>query len=337
MLREPTTERSCSLLTRAGVGQTVSELPGSGRQLAKIASASFGSPSCGRNRIDSAANMYRTLIRVDQLVSLMATPAKLVVFDCRFSLSEPEAGRDAYERGHLPGAVYADLNRDLSAPVQPGVTGRHPLPDPAELCARLAAWGVSSEHQVVAYDAAGGALAARLWWLLRWLGHDACAVLDGGIDAWTAAGQPLSTEPSNPVPAHFEARPQPELLADVSDVLRASELGCRLLDARGSTRFRGDEEPIDPVAGHIPGAVSLPFAENLSDGSFKEPAALRARYERALAGVSPEQTIVYCGSGVTACHDILAAEHAGLSGMRLYAGSWSEWITDSARPVAKGD
>ncbi len=282
-------------------------------------------------------DMDGPLCSVEQLASI-ADDTDVVLVDCRFSLSEPDEGRRLYDQGHIGKAVYADLNRDLSAPVQPGVSGRHPLPEPEVFARQLGAWGISTEHRVVAYDDSGGAFAARLWWMLRWLGHDACAVLDGGLRAWTDAGNPLCTEHVNPQHATFVMHPRSDVLATARDVTAAiANPDWRLLDARAPSRFRGDEEPIDSVAGHIPSAVCLPFVENLDDGGFRSRAELRQRFEQALDGVACEHTIVYCGSGVTACHDILAATHAGLDGMKLYAGSWSEWIVDPNRPIETGD
>jgi thiosulfate/3-mercaptopyruvate sulfurtransferase len=264
------------------------------------------------------------------------TDRELVVVDCRASLQSPTAGGDLYRQGHVPGARFADLLNDLSGPIVRGRTGRHPLPSIAELVTRFRAWGIGRATQVVAYDDAGGAFAARLWWLLRWLGHDAAAVLDGGFPAWVAAGYPVTAEIPTPAPGDFEARPRPELLVSVEELGRGDASRGKVFDARAPERFRGDVEPIDPVAGHIPGALNLPFADNLSEGRLRPAAELRARFERALDGSAPEDAIVYCGSGVTACHDVLAFAHAGLPLPRLFAGSFSEWITDPSRPVAKG-
>lgn len=261
-------------------------------------------------------------------------PGEAVIVDCRFSLADPSAGRRAYDAGHLPRSVFADLERDLSGPVVRGRTGRHPLPDPATFAARANAWGIDEHTPVVAYDDAGGAMAARLWWLLRWLGHERVAVLDGGVGAWER-GRELTREVPAPVPRQFRWTLHPELVALADEVERARQApDQRVLDARAADRFRGENETIDPVAGHIPGARSLPFAGNLENGRMLPPDRLRARIEAALDGVPADRAIAYCGSGVTAAHDVLAAEIAGLPGMRLYAGSWSEWITDPSRPVA---
>lgn len=281
--------------------------------------------------------MSRSVIRVDELARSLGAPHTSIV-DCRFSLADPEAGRRAYLAGHVPGAVYAHLDEDLSGPKIAGKTGRHPLPDPASLAEKLGVWGIGNGARVVVYDDAGGAFASRLWWLLRWLGHDEVAVLDGGWPAWLASGAPTSTERPSPSRAAFVPRVRPELvaLADEVDRLRV-RADHRVLDARTVERFRGDVEPIDPVAGHIPGARSLPLGENLDAGKLRDPDAIRTRFARALGDVPAERAVAYCGSGVTACHLIWAAEVAGLGGMRLYPGSWSEWITDAKRPVVGGD
>jgi thiosulfate/3-mercaptopyruvate sulfurtransferase len=281
--------------------------------------------------------MYTTIISADELHGLLAVEA-LVLLDCRFSLADPAAGRTSFETAHIPGAHYADLEQDLSAARVPGQTGRHPLPDPERLAARLREWGVGPSSQVVAYDDAGGSIAARAWWLARWLGHDAVAVLDGGFEAWASAGYPVTGEVTKSRHGDFRHRLRNELLAEAGEVdrMRQSERD-RVFDARSEERFRGEIEPIDPVAGHIPGASCLPFSENLEQGRFRSVGALRDRFQKALREISPDRAVVYCGSGVTACHDILAAAHAGFDGMKLYAGSWSEWINDPERPIARGD
>lgn len=275
------------------------------------------------------------VVSPSELASRLSQPT-LCVIDCRASLQSPASGRELYAAGHLPQARFADLLEDLSGPIHPGRTGRHPLPDVAQLTARLRRWGVDDTSLVVAYDDAGGAFAARPWWLLRWLGHDAAQVLDGGYAAWLAEGYPVTSELPPPRLGNFTARERPELLVSAAELAAPQSSSIALFDARAPERYRGDVEPIDPVAGHIPGARNLPFAENLRDGRFRAPAELRAKLERALDGVPPEDAVVYCGSGVTACHDVLAFELAGLPLPRLYAGSWSEWITDPNRPIARG-
>lgn len=277
---------------------------------------------------------FSSVISVAELAELRAEP-DLRLVDCRASLQDPEAGRELYRQGHLPGASFADLLTDLSGPIISGKTGRHPLPPIEAFVARVRSWGISDGSQVVCYDDASGAFAARLWWLLRWLGHDAVAVLDGGYAAWTAAGQPITAQAPILAVGDFSPRSHTDWLVQARDL---SESAARkVFDARAPERYRGDVEPIDPVAGHIPGAVNLPFSENLRAGKFLPPAELRQRLAAALGDTAPEDAVVYCGSGVTACHDILAFAHAGLPLPKLYAGSWSEWITDPARGVEKGE
>ncbi len=278
---------------------------------------------------------HTTLIPTATLAAHLSDPDWLVA-DCRFELSDRESGRRAYLAAHIPGAIHADLERDLSAPVT-AATGRHPLPPVAELESTFSRFGISGRTQVVAYDAGGGAYAARLWWMLRWLGHGAVAVLDGGFAAWTAEGRAVTAAEPGRTAARFVARPRPHMICAADEIPRALALGGTLVDVRGAERFRGDVEPLDAVAGHVPGAVNLPFLENLGpDGRFRDPAALAALW-RERTGVVPGRAVVcMCGSGVTACQGLLALESAGVSGGRLYAGSWSEWIRDPSRPVARG-
>jgi len=280
---------------------------------------------------------YTTLVSAATLHQQLNNPHWIVV-DCRFSLADAETGAYAYRHGHLPTARYAHLNDDLSSPVT-GHTGRHPLPDFRALVNKLGAWGINNHSQVVVYDDAGGAFAGRLWWLLRCLGHRNVAVLDGGIQAWQRQGHVLTTALPASKPAIF--RPY----WDAAGCLTAREVEnglarktiC-LIDARTPERFAGQFEPIDPVAGHIPGALNRPFQKNLGDGGlFLSAEALRAQFARLLGDKTPEQTVHNCGSGVTACHNLLAMEHAGLTGSKLYAGSWSEWIRDKNRAVATGN
>lgn len=278
--------------------------------------------------------MFTTLISAEQLRERLGS---VVVVDCRFDLAKPEAGRAAYASAHLPGAIYAHLDEDLSGP-KSTTTGRHPLPDPAVLARKLGGWGISKESQVIVYDADFGMYASRLWWLLRWVGHQAVAVLDGGFKGWTAAGFPTNSDAPSPIETTFVPTVVPEAVASTQEVAAlASDPQWRLLDARAPERFRGDVEPIDPVAGHIPGARNHPFALNMSsEGRLRSAAELSAQLSKSLDGVAPERSIMMCGSGVTACHNLLALEIAGLKGAKLYAGSWSEWIRDPARPTAKG-
>jgi len=277
-----------------------------------------------------------TLIQAEALATLLGD-ARLRLFDCRFDLARPAYGRNAYRDEHLPGAIHADLNADLSAPATP-TSGRHPLPQPEQFAARLRAWGVNADSRVVAYDDGNGAYASRLWWMLRWLGHDDVAVLDGGMRRWLQLGLPLSEDAPTPLPGNFAARPRPGMAASAADVLAAAASpAARVIDARAPERYRGEVEPIDRVAGHVPGARNHPFGTSLdAQGRFLPPRELRAALASSLDGAAPGSTIVYCGSGVTACHVLLALEHAGLAGARLYPGSWSEWSSDPSRPVATG-
>ncbi|MEZ0470468.1 sulfurtransferase [Luteimonas salinilitoris] len=281
---------------------------------------------------------WTTLVQAEELAAALGR-ADLAVVDCRHSLADPDAGARDYSDGHVPGAVHADMDRDLSgtAPAGSGA-GRHPWPDAAELCRRLGAWGISPRHQVVAYDAGDGAFAARLWFLLHTLGHRRVAVLDGGCARWCALGLPRESSVPVPVAVDFPAAAFDAVrLLDAPQVQAHLERGNLLLDARAGERFRGEVEPIDRVAGHVPGATSRPYADNLIDGRFKSAARLRTEFERALRGSGPADAAAMCGSGVTACHHLLAMTHAGLPGARLYTGSWSGWIEDPARPVAIGD
>ncbi len=280
------------------------------------------------------------LLRPAAGASARSGAAAPVLLDCRFDLGWPGAGREAYLRAHLPGAHHADLNLDLAAPVS-ATSGRHPLPEPAALARRFAQFGIADGVQVVAYDEANGSFAARAWWLLRWLGHRQVAVLDGGYRAWVAGGGELESGalPSTVPPAGaLTVMADSDAVVSADEVLRALADPARvLIDARAAERYAGTVEPIDPVAGHVPGAVNHPFADNLGvDGHFLEPAELRRRWEARLAGKAPENAILMCGSGVTACHDLLALELAGLPGAKLYPGSWSEWIRDPSRPVTRG-
>ncbi|HJW25185.1 MAG TPA: sulfurtransferase [Rhodocyclaceae bacterium] len=257
------------------------------------------------------------------------------IFDVRHQLADTGYGEGAYSQGHMPGAFFLHCDRDLSGPTT-GSNGRHPLPDPEVLAAKLAACGVDGATQVVVYDDCQGMIAGRLWWLLRWLGHDRVAVLDGGLQAWLALGGAMTAEVSVAQPARFEARPRDWVVDAHSILTHVESSAMRVVDARSPDRFRGENETIDPVGGHIPGAYNRFFKDNLGpDGRFKPAEALRAEWLAFLGDAAPEQVVHQCGSGVSACHNILAMEVAGLPSPRLYAGSWSEWCADPQRPVAR--
>ncbi len=282
-------------------------------------------------------NDFTTLITAEELAAHLGDPDWAIV-DCRFDLSQPEIGYAQYRENHIPGAVYAHLNRDLSAPVTP-LTGRHPLPDPQILFQTFSRLGIGSGVQVVAYDSAGGSYADRLWWLLRLYSFDSVAVLNGGFPRWQALGLPVTSGEEQRAPRQFQGILRPEMLADEDLVLRAThDPSMRVVDARAPERYRGETEPIDPVAGHIPGAVNRFYGLNLEEnGMMKSPEELRRAFEQLLGDTSPQDAIFYCGSGVTGAHHVLAMEVAGLRGSKLYAGSWSQWIRDPGRPVATGD
>lgn len=277
---------------------------------------------------------YSTLITVPELAR--RDRAGLRIVDCRFDLRAPAAGRAAHAAGHIPGALFMDLDQDLSAP-KTGKNGRHPLPPPEVFAQRLGELGIGQGTQVVAYDDVGGMMAARLWWMLRWVGHLQVAVLDGGLQAWLAAGHGLETEAPIPEPVLCPLQLHDGLRVDADYVaahLNSAEM--QLIDARAPDRFRGENETLDPVGGHIPGALNRFFKDNLTpDGHFKQASVLQEEFGALIKGGDAHRVIHQCGSGVTACHNMLAMEVAGLSGSRLYPGSWSEWCADPARPVAR--
>jgi len=278
--------------------------------------------------------MATKLVSTVELAAHLADPG-WIVFDCRNDLVDAEAGPRAYARGHVPGAIHIHADRILSGP-KTGTNGRHPLPAPEAFCASIATLGMDGAMQAVAYDGAGGLMASRLWWMLRWIGHERVAVLDGGWKLWTAENRPVDTATPARAPGHLACQPAPWTV-DASFVER--NLGrpdAVLLDARGADRFRGENETLDPVGGHIPGARNRPYSENLTaEGRFKDAATLRGEFEQALAGTPAGSIVHQCGSGISACHNLLAMEIAGLSGSRLYPGSWSEWSADPRRPVAR--
>lgn len=278
---------------------------------------------------------WTTLVQAETLAMALSR-TDLVIVDCRFSLLDPNAGEHAYLTSHLPGAAYAHLERDLSD-MAPHGDGRHPWPPADALTLRLSRWGIEPGTQVVAYDDGDGQIAARLWFLLRMLGHEKVAVLDGGWSRWTSLGLPVASAPRAPSATHYRAVYDLSRLFDAESVEAHLDQGGMLIDARAATRFRGDEEPLDRVAGHVPGAVNRPYSQNLVDGRFKPPAQLADEYRALLGAHLPSDAVVMCGSGVTACHDLLAMERAGLKGAGLYTGSWSGWTSDLSRPIATGD
>ncbi|QXI28226.1 sulfurtransferase [Pseudomonas vanderleydeniana] len=279
------------------------------------------------------------LISPQQLAERQVRPG-LVILDCRFALEDPDYGQRSYAEGHIEGAHFADLERDLSGPVTRGVTGRHPLPAPTALVERLQAWGISADSEIVLYDDGPGMYAARAWWLLAWLGkRDGVFLLDGGLKAWHAAGLPLSLNPPPSVRGNFSGSADPSLLISAEQLQqRLGQPSMTLLDARALPRFRGEVEPIDPVAGHIPGAQCAAFNENLgADGRFLPADQLKQRFATQLGERPVQELVAYCGSGVTACHNLFALSLAGYPLATLYPGSWSEWITDPQRAIATGD
>jgi thiosulfate/3-mercaptopyruvate sulfurtransferase len=290
------------------------------------------------NRSEASNVTFSTLIQTEQLASNLGDPEWAIV-DCRFYLANSDRGRQEYLVGHIPGAVYAHLDEDLCGPITPGITGRHPLPEISVITEKLSRWGIDATAQVIAYDDAGGSMAAaRLWWMLRWLGHSKVAVLDGGWRKWKREGLPvLDGEVKRPIRV-FQANIQANLRIQ-SDEIQAclGHPGFLLVDVRNADRYRGENETIDPVAGHIPGAINLPYIQNLDPrGRFLPPETLKNLFAQALEGIPTEEAIFYCGSGVTAAHSLLAMAQAGLGIAKLYDGSWSEWITDPNRPIVTG-
>ena len=299
--------------------------------------------------------MYTTLISAPQLQSLQASGAPLMVFDCSFDLAQPQAGAQQYAQAHIPGAVYANLDTDLSAPHGvpgkggtviaatdqglPASGGRHPLPSRERFAEWLSSVGFANDMQAVVYDRNGANYCGRLWWMLQWAGHDAVAVLDGGLQAWQAAGGEVTGREE---PTHFQSNfvlgTERALLVVTDTVLaRLGDAGQTVIDARAAPRFRGEVEPLDPVAGHIPGALNRPFSQNIgADGRFKPAAQLREEFDALLAGRDPAGVVHQCGSGVSAVPNLLAMRIAGFAPTGLYAGSWSEWCSDAARPVERG-
>jgi thiosulfate/3-mercaptopyruvate sulfurtransferase len=280
---------------------------------------------------------FTTVVSSDQLSRYLDDP-DWIVFDCRFTLTNTEAGRASYQQGHIPGARYVHLDDDMSSAVTP-TSGRHPLPDVKIFSEKLSRWGVDASKQVVVYDDSFGSMAVKMWWLLRWLGHDNVALLDGNWPIWAKQKLPVSTALPTIVATNFVANVHNELVVDTTEVDFARRERCSvLIDARPEQRFAGEREPLDKVAGHIPGSINWVYEENLDfDGTYLPAEELKEAYLKLMHNLKPQQVIHTCGSGVTACHNMLAMEIAGLHGSKLYAGSWSEWITDPSRPVATGE
>ncbi len=280
---------------------------------------------------------YQTIISVEDLNKNLNTQDWLI-FDCRFILKDPEGGLKKFNQGHIPGAQYADMDKDLASPMT-STSGRHPLPNPDEFINKLQSWGVNNTSQIICYDDMSGAFAARMWWLLKWLGHNDVAVLDGGIDKWTANNLTLETDTQQKAAGSFSGQANNDMWVDVEFVQKELEQNkINLLDARSAERFTAKDTKTDPVAGHVPGAMSYPFAENLSkQGVFLPLEELQKRFAPMLSSSEKKEVINMCGSGVTACHNLLAMRIAELPMTRLFVGSWSEWIKDKSRPVATGD
>jgi len=279
--------------------------------------------------------MFKNIIKATELKAILPLE-NTVIIDCRFSLAGTNWGREEYQKAHIPNAIYAHLDEDLSGEIIAGKTGRHPFPTIEAFAPRCSKWGIDANTQVVAYDQGHGGIAARLWFLLKWLGHEKVAVLDGGWQHWQKEGLPTSNESVQPTKRTFLPVPNPNLVVGVS--VLENNLDKRdylVVDSRSAERYRGENEPIDPVAGHIPYAISAPFAENMGkNGQFLPIDQLKERFEGIFKGTTPSEAIFYCGSGVTACHNLLALDYIGQKGAKLYPGSWSDWITDSMRPIA---
>ena len=281
--------------------------------------------------------MFKTLIDPSELATKLAD-ATWIVIDCRFDLKNPEKGEQLYREGHIPGARYAHLDRHLSG-AKTGKNGRHPLPDIDVISRNFSDLGISNGMQVVAYDADDGMYASRLWWMLRWMGHDAVAVLDGGLARWQREGHPVRGGVESSTKGNFKGSPRPGWRVSSDEVLKDLRNPVRLLvDSRTNERYRGINETIDPVGGHIPGAANYFYGQNMTaEKTFKSPDDLKTQWDAVLKGRDSRDVVVYCGSGVTACHNLLALEHAGLHGAKIYPGSWSEWSSDPSRPRATSE
>ena len=288
------------------------------------------------NASDFHQQIYSTLVSTELYKTRINDPM-WVTLDCRYSLTDPAWGLAQYRAGHIPGAVFVDVHHDLAGTAT-GTNGRHPLPSPDDFARTLGRWGICRTTQVAVYDQGPGMYASRLWWMLRWLGHEAVAVIDGGYAKWVAEDRHVRTDDEFRTPVAYIPSVMPGRLVTLADAERLSvDRHTLFVDARSPERFSGQPDPLDKVPGHIPGARNRYYKDNtLEDGTFKSPEVLRAEFERVLGNHTPADTVMYCGSGITACHNLLAMSHAGLEGSRLYVGSWSEWEADPARPIERG-
>lgn len=279
---------------------------------------------------------FDSLINAKQLFRNLNNP-DWVIIDCHFELDAPDAGWEAYQKYHIPGAIYAHLDHDLAGPIIPGKTGRHPLPEIEAFSKTLSHWGIDESVQVVVYDNRGGGFAARLWWMLKWLGHNQVALLDGGLANWKESGYPLEAPITEQTPRNFQPAPQPQMVANLPEIQENLYQQYMLVDSRAPERYLGEAEPIDPVAGHIPGAINADYMDNLDQNQFfLDKEILTEKFSRLVGDKPAEKVVFYCGSGVTSAHNVLAMYHAGLGLAKLYPGSWSEWIADPNRPIEKG-
>ena len=280
---------------------------------------------------------YITIISAENLIKSLQDENTLV-FDCRCDIKDTTYGIQAYTEGHIPGSIYVNVDTDLASEKTPS-SGRHPLPDVHALSEKLSQWGLSSEKQAVIYDDASGAFAGRMWWILKWLGHKKVAVLDGGLGSYMSTGGKLTTDETIFEKNIFTPNIQSEMVVEITDVEEAQyKMNKLIIDARSKERYLGIKDLVDPIAGHVPGAISHPLSLNLNkDGKFRSPEDLKLAFDKIIADTTSENVISMCGSGITACHNILAMEIAGIKGIKLYVGSWSEWITDKSRPIANID
>ena len=282
--------------------------------------------------------IYKTIIKAEDLINILDSD-DVVLFDARCDIKDTSYGIDAYNDGHIPNAIFIDIDNDMAGAKRPS-TGRHPLPDPEKLAEKLSQWGVDNNKQIIVYDDAGGAFAGRVWWIMRWMGHKGgVAILDGGLSGFLGSGGKLVTNQKSRDRSHYEYDCKNEMHVSIEEVISAQyKVDTALVDARSKERYLGIKDPVDPVAGHVPGALSQPLGNNLTNkGYFKSPEELKLIYSKLLGDIQADKIISMCGSGITACHNIIAMEIAGIKNVRLYVGSWSEWIADPQRPIAKID